>query len=190
MLILRSLGTIAIVSVVVGVMSVVAGALFSSTDFVSNNTFTMSTIILDATPNSAAFAVPSMGPGEESVVEFNIANTGNAELRYAMTSETTEDVLASELIFTVREGVTTCDQASWDATGVQIYQGKLGDTVTIGGWPTFGDAATGGDAGDRALAPSTSEALCFHVMLPASSTVQNTSTNATFHFLAEQTANN
>ena len=59
---LRSVGTIGIVSVVVGVMSVVAGALFSSTDFVSNNTFTMSTIILDATPNSAAFAVPSM-PG-------------------------------------------------------------------------------------------------------------------------------
>lgn len=186
----RSAGSLVIVTAVVGLLSVVAGALFNTSDYVSSNVFTMSTVILDANPASAAFAVPAMGPGEESVVAFTVANDGTTELRYAMTSETTEDVLAANLILTVAEDVATCDQASWDATGTVIYQGKLGDSSTVGGWPVLGDAASGGQGGDRVLAVATGESLCFHVMLPEASTVQHTSTTATFHFLAEQTANN
>jgi hypothetical protein len=175
---------------VIGVLSVVAGALFNTSEYVTNNVFTLSTIVLDAEPVTAAFSVPTMGPGEEAIEEFNIANTGTGQLRYAMTSATTEDVLASELVFTVREGVATCDQANWDATGTVLYQGRLGDTSTPGGWPILGDATTGADTGDRVLAPSATETLCLHVMLPVASTIQQTTTTATFNFLAEQTANN
>lgn len=189
-LVSRVVGTFAVVGAVVGLLSVVAGALFNTSEYVTNNVFTLSTIVLDAEPVTAAFSVPSMRPGEEAVEEFSIANTGTGQLRYAITSVTSEDVLASELIFTVREGVTTCDEVDWDATGTVLYQGKLGDTSTVGGWPILGDAATGADSGDRVLVPSASETLCFHVLLPPAATVQQTTTTATFNFLAEQTANN
>ncbi len=189
-LVLRSLGSFVIVAAIMGLLSVMAGALFNTSEYVTNNVFTFSTVILDANPSTAAFSVPSIDPGEEAVAEFTVANAGTAELRYAVTSETSEDVLASELVLTVKSGVTTCDQANWAATGTVQYQGILGDTTTVGGLPLVGDATTGADAGDRVLAASASEPLCFHVVLPAASTVQNASTTATFNFVAEQTANN
>ena len=54
-----------------------------------------------------------------------------------------------------------------------------------------GDAAQGADPGDRAIATSSNETLCFFVELPLGSTgPQGASTTATFTFVAEQTVNN
>ena len=57
---------------------------------------------------------------------------------------------------------------------------------------TFGDPAQGLDNGDRILAQSTNEVLCWSVVLPSGvgNPQQGDSTTASFGFYAEQTANN
>lgn len=172
------------------VLTVTSGAVFTDLESITGNTLSTGTIIVNATPASAAFNVQDLQPGDEVTAELTAANTGSHPFRYAVTSETTEDTLAGELVLSVRENVTDCATANWDATGTQLYQGPLGDTTTPGGLPIFGDAATGSDAGDRVLGASAVETLCFHVRLPEASTIQNASTTATFNFIAEQTTNN
>jgi hypothetical protein len=56
----------------------------------------------------------------------------------------------------------------------------------------IGDPTTGSQAGDRTLAASANEVLCFSVILPlgTGNTSQGVTTTATFDFVAEQTANN
>lgn len=56
----------------------------------------------------------------------------------------------------------------------------------------FGSVATGANPGDRSLAAGASEVLCFRVSLPITTpnTLQGATSDATFTFSAEQTANN
>ena len=72
-----------------------------------------------------------------------------------------------------------------------VYAGDLatGDGIDE---VLFGSKVAGADAGDRVLATSSVEDLCFRVDLPvgASNVVQGLSTSATFTFYSEQTANN
>lgn len=186
----RIVAAVAITAAAVGLLTVTSSALFVDLETVAGNTFAAGTIQIDATPATAAFSVTDLQPGDEVATELTAANTGSGQLRYAVTSTTTEDTLAGELVLSVRENVTSCTTTDWDATGTQLYQGPLGDTTTPGGLAIFGDATAGADGGDRVLNSSAAETLCFHVLLPASTTVQNTSTTATFNFLAEQTTNN
>ncbi|MEZ5227839.1 MAG: TasA family protein [Acidimicrobiales bacterium] len=186
----RLLASIAVLAVALGVVTVASLALFTDTDSVPNNTFSTGTVNIDATPDATVFTAPSMNPGDEVVAPITVANTGSMQLRYAVTSETSEDVLASELVLTIRDNVTDCSVANWDATGTQVYQGILGDSTTSGGLPVLGSAAAGADAGDRVLNGGLNEALCFHVQLPLTATAQGATTTAIFNFLAEQTANN
>lgn len=179
-----------VVLLAVGMLSLTSTALLTDAESVSGNTFSAATVIIDANPAATAFNLPAMRPGDEAVLEITAANTGTATFRYAVTSVTTEDVLAAELILTVRQLVTDCTESAWDGSGSQLYTGKLGDTTTPGGLALVGDPATGADAGDRVLAASATEALCFHVELPVSARTQNTGTTATFTFIAEQTTNN
>ena len=174
----------------VGALSVTSTALFTDAETTTGNSFEGSTVIIDAGSTATAFNVPTMQPGQEAVLEITAANAGSAEFRYAITATTTEDVLASELVLTIRAQVTDCTVANWDGTGTQLYTGKLGDTTTAGGLRLVGDPGTGADTGDRVLGAGATEALCFHVTLPVSALTQNVGTTATFHFEAEQTANN
>jgi len=65
----------------------------------------------------------------------------------------------------------------------------LGSTT---GTNVIGNPAQGAQTGDRTLAASANEILCFNVKLPAStgSSYQGLSTTATLAFQAEQTSNN
>lgn len=186
----RVLAGLWLVLLAVGLLSLTSTALLTNAETVSGNTFDATTVIIDADSAATAFNLPTMRPGDEAVLEVTAANGGAAAFRYAITSTTTEDVLASELVLTVRDQVTNCTEADWDSTGNQLYTGKLGDTTTSGGLRLVGDPATGADSGDRVLAASTTEDLCFHVALPVSALTQNVGTTATFNFEAEQTANN
>lgn len=174
----------------VGMLSLTSTALLTDPESTTANTFSATTVIIDANPVTTAFNLPTMRPGDEAVLEITAANAGAAGFRYAITSTTTEDVLASEMILTVRESVTSCTIGDWDGSGAQLYTGKLGDTTTPGGLVLVGDPTTGADVGDRVLAPSATEDLCFHVELPVSALAQNTGTTASFSFEAEQTENN
>ena len=184
----KALLSAAVVLVGVATVAVTSLALFTDTASVGSNAFTTGTIDINAAPATAVITMPAMVPGDQVTAPLTVSNDGSLELRYAIESATTEDVLASELVLTVKSGVTTCDDANWAADGSTLYAGRLGSTGTDA---IVGSAAPGADAGDRVLASTANEVLCLNVTLPLASTAgQGTTTTATLDFLAEQTANN
>lgn len=180
--------SLAVLLLAAAIVMVVSLALFTDTASVGGNTFTTGTIDIDAAPASAAVTLAAMVPGDQATAPITVSNTGSLDLRYAVESTTTENVLAAELVLTVKAGVSSCTDASWASTGTTLYSGRLG---SVSGDAVIGSADPGADAGDRTLAPSASEVLCVNVTLPLASTAgQGLTTTATFDFLAEQTANN
>ncbi len=185
----RILASLAVLALAGGVFTVASLALFTDQQAVGGNAFTTGSVDLVAAPATAVVTASTMAPGDQVTAPINVANSGTLEFRYSMTSTTDEDVLATELVLTVKSGVTTCDDANWQATGTVLYSGILGSTGTIN---VVGDPATGAQAGDRVLAASANENLCFNVTLPTSApnSAQGLTSTATFTFDAEQTANN
>lgn len=180
--------SIAVVMVGASVVAVTSLALFTDSASVGANSFTTGSVDINATPASAAVSMPAMAPGDQVTNPLTVNNSGSLDLRYAMESTTTENVLAGELVLTVKSGVTACNNAGWAADGTTLYAGPLGSTGTDA---VVGSAVSGADAGDRVLASSASEVLCVNVTLPLASTAgEGLSTVATLDFLVEQTANN
>jgi hypothetical protein len=164
--------------------------LFTDSDAVPANAFTTGSVSLTTSPTTGVVTFTGMVPGDQVTAPLTVTNNGSAALRYSVTSSTTENALATQLALTVKTGVATCTTAGFAATGTVVYgPAPLGNTVPLA---VIGNAAQGAQAGDRALAPSANEALCFNVSLPLATgnTFQNLSTTATFTFLSEQTANN
>jgi hypothetical protein len=121
---------------------------------------------------------------------MTVTNGGTLQLRYAVTSTTTEDTLAAQLDLTIKTGVTTCTNAGFDTDGTVICgPGNLG---TAAGTDVIGDPTQGADTGDRTLNASANEVLCFNVGLPSSTgnSYQALTTTATLNFQAEQTSSN
>ena len=164
-------------------------AVFTSTQSVPANTFVTGTVIISTAPATALVTVSAMAPGSQVTAPITVTNGGTLALRYAVTSTTTENVLAAALDLTIKSGVTTCTNAGFSATGTVIYTtGDLGSTAGIN---VIGNPAQGSHAGDRVLAAATNEILCFNVSLPLATTVgQGVTSTATLAFVAEQTANN
>lgn len=183
--------TLALLGVAMSVFVISSLALFTDTENVDANVFSTGTVDIAVAPTTAVFTPPNLAPGDEVTEEIVVSNSGTLDLRYALTSTTTEDALATTLVLTVRVGVTDCSVANWDGSGTQVAAADvLGRTTTE---PIFGDVATGAQAGDRTLVAATgTETLCMHVELPAatSNASQGQTTTATFNFVAEQTKNN
>ena len=179
----------------IGAASVLGGmaglAVFTDSASVTGNTFTTGAVTISTSPTSALVTLTDMAPGDSVQPSAGIVVTNGDSLlalRYAITSTTTEDILAAALDLTIREidvSITTpCD----DFDGAVIY--TTGDLGSVAGINVVGDPTQGNDAGDRVLAASASETLCFRVELPLSATPSGTTTTATFAFQAEQTKNN
>ena len=185
----KILASLAVLALAGGVFTVSSLALFTDQQAVGANAFSTGSVDLVAAPATAVVTATDMVPGDQATAPINVSNSGSLEFRYSMTSTTTEDTLASELVLTVKSGVTTCDDANWAADGTVIYAGILGSVGTAN---VVGDPTQGAQAGDRVLAATANENLCFNVTLPASAAnaVQGLSSTATFTFDAEQTANN
>ncbi|MGI9600949.1 MAG: TasA family protein [Acidimicrobiales bacterium] len=173
----------------VATLVAVSLALYTDTETVPGNTFVSDTVDLTATPATAVVSMPVMLPGDRVTAPVTVTNSGGAELRYAMTSTTTEDVLAGELVLTVRIGVSNCSNVGFLADGTELSVGRLGSVAATA---VFGNVASGGDVGDRVLPSAASETLCLQVELPLSApdSTEGLSTTATFTFEGEQTANN
>ncbi len=173
-----------------GVSSYAVLALFTDTATVDANTFTTGTIDLTQAPVTAAIGFANMAPGDATAGAITVTNSGTLPLRYAVTSATTEDVLAAQLDLSVRieASAAACSSSS---TGVPILYGPgdLGSTAVV---PVIGNTTQGNQAGDRILAAGASEVLCFQARLPitTSNAFQGLTTTATFAFQAEQVANN
>ena len=165
-------------------------SVFTDTASVGSNTFTTGTVDISTSPASALVTFSNMAPGDQVTAPITVTNAGSLALRYAITSATTENTLAGQLSLTIKSGVTTCTNAGFGSSGTGIYgAGVLGNTTAVN---AVGDPAQGAQAGDRTLASTANEVLCFNVSLPLSTgnSFQNLTTTATFAFVAEQTANN
>jgi predicted ribosomally synthesized peptide with SipW-like signal peptide len=188
----RHLSRILVVLLLVGVvgasLGVASNAIWTDSQDVDANVFSTGTVDISTNPITALVTYSGMAPGDEVTNPITVTNAGSLELRYAVTSTTTEDTLAAQLDLTIKTGVTTCTNAEFDTDGSVIYgPGDLGSTT---GTDVIGDPTQGAQAGDRTLA--TNEVLCFNVQLPSSTgdTFQGLTTTATFTFAAEQTASN
>jgi hypothetical protein len=171
-------------------VSLSAIALFTDTASVGNSTFSTGSVDITTSPTSALVTFSGMAPGDQATNRITVSNAGTLELRYAVTSATTENTLAAQLDLTIKSGVTDCTNAGFAASGTALYgPGALGSTTGIN---VIGNPTQGAHAGDRVLAPGASEVLCFNVTLPFSTgnSFQGLTTTATFNFQAEQTKNN
>jgi spore coat-associated protein N len=188
-ILLTLVGAVAVASMAGGAFSL---ALFTSTATVPSNTFTTGTVIITTDhPATAIVSFSAMAPGDQVTNPLLVSNTGTLALRYAVSSVATNadaKALRDQLVLTIKTGVTTCTNAAYAADGTVVYTGDLDSTAG----KLIGDSAPGADSGDRGLAASGSETLCFHASLPLATgnAFQGATTTATFTFDAEQTANN
>ena len=153
-------------------------AVFTSSQ-TSTGAFTTGTIVLGVSP-STMFSVTGILPGDSGSQTVTVSNTGTGQLRYAMSSVSTNTDtknLRGQLQLSVKTGAC--------AGTTSLYSGTLNGAA-------FGDPTQGAQAGDRTLASGANEQLCFAWSLPlaTSDTFQGATTTATFTFAAEQTQNN
>ena len=122
-----------------------------------------------------------MMPDDTVTADLTVANNGTAQLRYAMTSASTNadgKGLRSQLTLTIEEG--TCA-----SPGASVYSGALNG----GGLRQRRHRRR--HRRPRPGRGSTSENFCFTVHLPdtTGNAFQGATTSTTFTFAAEQTAN-
>ncbi len=187
----RLLATLVVVSVLASLGVFGTFAVFTDSETVPNNAFTSTgTVDISTNPTTALVSYSLMAPGDEVTNPITVSNDGTLELRYAVTSTTTEDTLAAQLDLTIKTGVTTCTNAGFDTDGSVIY--GPADLGSMAGINIVGDPAQGAQAGDRTLVSTANEDLCFNVEMPSGTGdgFQGLSTTATFVFEAEQTINN
>ena len=168
-------------------------AAFTSVATNPGNAFTAATIGISTSPTSALVTFSGMIPGDSVTNPIVVTNApGSASLRYAVASSSTNadgKALKDQLALTIKTvDVTTPGTPCDNFDGTQLYTGDVDSTAG----KLVGDNAQGAQAGDRTLAPSASETLCFRVNLPTgtANAYQNAATTATFTFDAEQTVNN
>lgn len=168
----------------------VAYAVFSDQEVVDQNASDTATIALSTSPTSQLFALTDVLPGFGQTFTLDVSNGGSAELRYAMSTSVVSDSdstnpLSSQLSVDVYAGATTDDCATIVSNTTAIFSGSLADAG-------FGSSAQGADTGDRVLAAGSAERLCLDLTLALSTgnEYQNDSTEVSFTFDAEQTANN
>ncbi|MFQ6027016.1 MAG: TasA family protein [Dehalococcoidia bacterium] len=166
------------------------GAFFTDAQNVGSNVFGTGTLDISTSPASAIVSFSAMAPGDTVTAPVTVTNAGTMQMRYAIRSTTTEDLLAAQLDLTIKTGVTTCNNGGFGVDGTALY--GAGDAGNTGGLNLVGDPSQGAQAGDRTLGAANNEILCIQVSLPSSTgnSYQGLTTTATLEFLAEQTANN
>jgi predicted ribosomally synthesized peptide with SipW-like signal peptide len=183
----------ALISVTGATMSL---ALFTSTAVANNNAFTTGTVVIGINPANTIFSSGLMMPGDSVPAlipgqAVTVTNSGTATLRYAITGVATNAPLASQLVITIKQPDGNLGSSCALFNGTTLNNAGF---TTVGTTTTniVGDPTQGTQTGDRTLAGGASETLCFKVALPTSTsnTYQGTTTNITFTFNAEQTANN
>jgi hypothetical protein len=167
-------------------------ALFTDQEVVAA-AFSTGTVALDDVKIAGLTLTASgMVPGDTVTDDVVVENDGSVELRYAVTSATTDPDgkgLRDVLTLTVKTvDVSTPGVPCDDFDGTTL----LAATVLGAGSAGFGDPTAGADAGDRVLAAAANETLCFRVSLPGGTgnAYQGATATTTFTFGAEQTASN
>lgn len=192
----KLIATITILTALTVLVVVSVLAVFTDTDNVGTNDFDTGTLSLTTSPTSTIWAAVSDAvPGSKATGPLTVTNAGSLDLRYAVSGSNTDATLSAAM--NLRIGLQaggSCDFPYHNDDGTttslsddtELYAGAL-DTATL-----IGSSAQGADAGDRALAASANEVLCFAVVLPdtAGNGTQGLSNSSTFTFDSEQTLNN
>jgi hypothetical protein len=190
----RLLGILIFAAVLVPTIGTTALSIALFTDQESSaSAFTTGTIVLDDVKIDALVLTTSaLMPGDTVTDDVVVENDGTAQLRYAMsTSSTNADskALRDALTLVVKTvDVTTPGTPCNDFDGAStLYSGVIG-----AGTAGFGDVTPGSQTGDRTLNAGANETLCFRVSLPSSTGngAQGATTTTTFTFDAEQTSSN
>jgi hypothetical protein len=123
--------------------------------------------------------VTGMLPGDQHGGQLTVSNVGADAIRYALVSSST-DPDGRGLRDVLRAWVRSEGQGCADFDGAVLYSGPLASAG-------FGDPRFGSQAGDRLLAPASSEVLCVRIVLPrgAGNAYQTSSTASTFTVEAE-----
>ena len=167
-------------------------ALFTDQETVDAD-FTTGSILLDATKIDAlVLTTTGLMPNDTVTDDVVVENDGTAQLRYAMTTSSTNGDgknLRSVLTLTIKTvDVTTpgtpCDNFDGATT---LYDGVFGASTAA-----FGDPTAGDQGADRTLNAGANETLCFRVHLPdtTGNAFQGATMTTTFTFDAEQTSSN
>lgn len=166
-------------------------AVFSDQETVTG-TFSSGSIILDDVKvDGLTLSVSAIMPGDSITDDVVIENDGTAQLRYAISTSTTNPdtkALRDALTLTIKTvDATTPGTPCDNFDGTSLYAGVLGAATAAVGSP-----AAGAQAGDRVLNSLTSETLCFRLELPIGTGNAYAAASAvtTFTFDAEQTVNN
>ena len=170
-------------------------ALFTDQATIGANAFDTGSLAISTTPTTALVTLTGMVPGDaiQPSAGVVVSNDGDMELRYSITSVADNGdglLLNAALDLTIREidvtvPATPCD----DFDGAILY--APADLGSVGGIDVIGDPAPGVQGGERVLAASTTETLCFRVELPGAATgPSGAATTAVLTFDAEQTVNN
>lgn len=167
-------------------------ALFTDQETVDGTFSTGSVVLDDAKIDGLTLTTSGMIPGDTVTDDVVVENDGTVQLRYAMTTASTNaDSKALRDVLTLT--VKTIDLTT-PGTPCDNFDGTTVLAATVLGTSTarFGSPAAGSHAGDRTLAAGANETLCFRVTLPTGTgnAYQSATTTTTFTFDAEQTANN
>ena len=196
----KLIGTIVIMGAMTAMLSLSVVAVFTDTDAVGTNSFSTGSLSLTTTPTSTIWtAVTAAVPGDKATGTLTVTNAGTLSLRYAVSGSNTDATLSAAMNLRIGlKGGAGCDFPYHNNNGTtttltddtQLYAGLLNAAALIGSSAQGQDATPGG--GDRTLAASATEDLCFAVVLPdtATNTVQGLSNTTTFTFDSEQTINN
>jgi spore coat-associated protein N len=188
---LRALGAITLVLALAVLLDGTALAQFGSLPLAG---FTRGSVSLTATPDDNNFRLSgAFAPGDYAVRGITVTNSGSLALRYAVTSISADDGLASRLNLTVwkedAEG-DTGDGCGQQPPAITLY--GPGDPGSPVGIRLIGDPAQGFQDGDRTLPAGASEKLCFMLAMPlsAGNTRQSSKASPEFRFDAEQVDGN
>ncbi len=169
------------------------GAIWTDNVEVGSNAFSAGTVDIATTPTTAIVALSNMAPGDSTVGGVTVSNDGSLQLRYAITSTTTENTLAAQLDLTIWDENEEGDGGTVCATTAPVTTlygpndlGATTETLLVG------NPAQGPHANDRTLNGGATEVLCFLVELPSgtSNTFAGLSSTAVLFFKSEQTSNN
>lgn len=174
-----------------GLNSLASSALF--TDQQSTGAATLSTGTIAITLGgdyTTAFPTSGMMPGDSKYGTITVLNGGNESRLSAAATWGTANALSAATEITMVEiaSTDTCDAAAVSGgTALNASTTTAGTTLAM-----FGDSATGQDAGDQTLAASDTKYYCVQLALPSATgnSVKSLTTDLSFTFDAEQTANN
>lgn len=190
----RILLSLLVVVLVVAATASGAVALFTDQEVSAGSTFTSGEFDLALTNGDPLpFSVSGMAPGDVVYGGLQVSNSGDLELRYAVTTVADNtSILDEQLVLSVDVVTGNGTDGIWytddDVVGTGNIYGPDGQlSIAAIGNPTAGE-----QIGDRILPASGNERLRFKVTLPLATdnSYKGTTCTVAFVFDAEQTVNN